>query len=365
MDVRLFRVAPLVVLRHGQWQIRVEHGVEYVDERHFGDGGAKQLRPLIEHRADQQAAGAAAADCQLRCSGEALGDQVFGAGDKVAEGVVLVLLLAGAIPGFPQFAAATHVGNGKRHAAIQQTQARVGKPRVEAFAIGTIAVEVQRHGFAQVCALDHQADGHLRAVRRRGPQALADVGVGIERAEHRGLLEDFLLAGRQFKLADLRRTVQRFVAQANPVAFELQAVLYVQAIGCVWQLHAIRRQALRVNFNDRQAANPQAQGHGPGVQADAVDHHRVAVGDQVLPVGFGGRGAGIDGRVQGEIDAVTVAANEPGPLTVEYAVVDVVLMLLDPWRDAGKGVLRLVGVKHPGFAGGLAAHGQQQLLLGA
>ncbi|MNE07711.1 hypothetical protein D3C80_1003410 [compost metagenome] len=294
-----------------------------------------------------------------------MGDQVFGAGDKVAEGVVLVLLLAGAIPGFPQFAAATHVGNGKRHAAIQQTQARVGKPRVEAFAVGTIAVEVQRHGFAQVCALDHQADGHLRAVRRSGPQALADVGVRIERTEHRGLLEHFLFAGRQLKLADLRRTVQRFVAQANPVAFELQAVLHVQAVGRIRQLHTIRRQALWVNFNDRQAANPQAQGHGPGVKADAVDHHRVAVGDQVLPVGFGGRGAGIDGCVQGEIDAVTVAANEPGPLTVEYAVVDVVLMLLDPWRDAGKGVLRLVGVKHPGFAGGLAAHGQQQLLLGA
>jgi ribosomal protein L4 len=30
---------------------------------------------------------------------------------------------------------------------------------------------------------------------------------------------------------------------------------------------------------------------------------------------------------------------------------------LDPWRQAGEGRLRLVGVQHPGFAGGLAAQG--------
>ncbi|MNS36493.1 hypothetical protein D3C72_686850 [compost metagenome] len=139
----------------------------------------------------------------------------------------------------------------------------------------------------------------------------------------------------------------------------------MQAVGRIRQLHAIRRQALWVYFNDRQTAKPQAEGHGPGVQADAVDHHRVAMGDQVLPVGFGGHGAGIGGRVQGEIDAVAVGADEPGPLPVECAVIDVVLMILDPWRHAGKRLLGPGGIEHPDFAGGLAAHGQQQLLLGA
>ncbi len=82
----------------------------------------------------------------------ALGDQVLGTGDEVAEGVVFVLLLAGAVPGFAQFAAAAHVGDGKGHAAVQQAQAGVGEPRVEAFAVGAVAVQVQRHGLAQVLA---------------------------------------------------------------------------------------------------------------------------------------------------------------------------------------------------------------------
>jgi hypothetical protein len=100
------------------------------------------------------------------------------------------------------------------------------------------------------------------------------------------LLEHLLLARGQFQLAHLGRTVQRFVAQADALAGELQAVLHVQAVGGVRQLHAVGRQALRVHFDDRQAAFAQAQGHGAGIQADAVEHHVVAVGDQVLPVGF-------------------------------------------------------------------------------
>ena len=43
-------------------QRRIEHGVESIDEGHFGDGGVKQLRPHVQHSAHQQAAGAAAHD---------------------------------------------------------------------------------------------------------------------------------------------------------------------------------------------------------------------------------------------------------------------------------------------------------------
>ncbi|MNI03276.1 hypothetical protein D3C73_561750 [compost metagenome] len=268
-----------------------------------------------------------------------------------------MLLLAGAIPGFTQFAAATHVCNGKRHAAIEQAQACVGEPRIKTFAIGAVAVQIQRHRFAEGFAFDHQADRHLRAVRRGGPQALADVGVGVERAEHRGLLEHLLFAVAQLQLTDLRRTVQRFITQANPLADEFQTVLHMQAVGRVRQLHPVARQILRMDFDDRQATFAQAQRHGAGVQAHAIDHHCIAVGDQVLPIGFDRRRAGIDGGVQGEVDAVAVGADEPGPLAVEGAVVDVVLMVFDPWRNTGKGLLRLVGVEHPDFAGGLATHG--------
>ncbi|MNF80055.1 hypothetical protein D3C84_622880 [compost metagenome] len=120
-----------------------------------------------------------------------------------------------------------------------------------------------------------------------------------------------------------------------------------------------------MNLDDRQPAFTQAQGHGRGVQAHAVEHHRVAVGDQVLPVVLGRRHAGVDGLVQGKVDAVAIAANQPGPLVVELAVVDVVLVVFNPRRQAREGLLRLRGIQGPDFTGGLAAQRQQQLALGA
>ncbi|MNP80760.1 hypothetical protein D3C76_1789450 [compost metagenome] len=60
-----------------------------------------------------------------------------------------------------------------------------------------------------------------------------------------------LRAAGQFQLAYLGRAIQRFITQADPVADKLQAVLYIQAVGRVRQLHAIRRQALWVNFDYR------------------------------------------------------------------------------------------------------------------
>ncbi|MNQ89133.1 hypothetical protein D3C85_1044310 [compost metagenome] len=144
-----------------------------------------------------------------------------------------MLLLAGAVPGFAQLTTATHVGNGKGHAAIEQAQARMGEPGVEAFTVGAITIEVEGRRLAEPVALDHQADGYLGAVGCGRPQALADVGIGIEGAEYGCFLEDFLLAAGQFQLAHLRRAIQRLVAQADPLADKLQAVLHVQAVGSV------------------------------------------------------------------------------------------------------------------------------------
>jgi len=165
--------------------------------------------------------------------GQTLGDQVFGTGDKVTERVLFVRLLAIAVPGFTQLPAATHVGNGKRHATLQQAQACVGEPRVQARTVGAIAVQIQWRGFTQLVALDHQADRHLGAIRRGGPQPLAHVIVGVEHAEYRGFLEHLLRAAGQFQLTNLGRAVQGFIAQADLVADKLQAVLYVEAVGGV------------------------------------------------------------------------------------------------------------------------------------
>ena len=194
---------------------------------------------------------------------------------------------------------------------------------------------------------------------------MADVIVGVEDAQHRGFLEHDLRACRQLELAHLGRAIQGLIAQADLVAGKLEAVLYVEAVGGVRQLHPIGRHVLGVYFDNRQATNAQAQGHGVGVQAHAVEHDLVAVGDQVLPVRFGGRRAGVGGHVQRMVDAVAVAADKPGPLAIALAVVNIVFVVFDPRRQAGEGQVRLLGVQRPDFAGGLAAQGQQQLALGA
>lgn len=131
MHLGLLRVAPLIVFGDGQRQVRIEHAVQHVDERHLGDGRAEQLRALVEHRSDQQPAGAAAADGETLGTAVALGEQVLGAGDEVVEAVLLVFQLAGPVPGFAQFAAATDMGDGKDEAAFEQAQAGVGEPGIE------------------------------------------------------------------------------------------------------------------------------------------------------------------------------------------------------------------------------------------
>ena len=57
-------IAPLLPLRHGQRQRRVAHRRDDVDEGHLGDGGEEALGAHRDARADEQAAGAAAAQRQ-------------------------------------------------------------------------------------------------------------------------------------------------------------------------------------------------------------------------------------------------------------------------------------------------------------
>src|SRR5690606_2101654 len=71
------------------------------------------------------------------------------------------------------------------------------------------------------------------------------------------------------------------------------------------------------------------------------------------------------GGVEREVDAALVAADEPAPLAVQQAVVDVVLVILLARRQAARRLLRLLGVDEPALAGGLAAEGNDQLALRA
>ncbi|MCY1437685.1 hypothetical protein D9M71_538560 [compost metagenome] len=176
---------------------------------------------------------------------------MLGAGDEVAERVVLVLLLAGTVPGLPQFTTTSHMGDGKGHAALQQAQAGMGEPWVEAFAVGAVAIEVQRYRLAQVGAALHQADRHLGTVAGSGPESLAHVLIGVEWAQHRSLFKNLLSTTGELQLAHLGRAIEGLVAQADALAFKLEAVLHIQAVGRIRQLHPVRGKPLWAHFDDR------------------------------------------------------------------------------------------------------------------
>ncbi|MNY47183.1 hypothetical protein D3C86_1824300 [compost metagenome] len=86
------------------------------------------------------------------------------------------------------------MGDGKADAPFEQAQACVGEPRIEAFAISAIAIQVQGDGLALVFATGHQADRHAGAIGGGGPESLADIGIGVERSEHGRFFQDVLFA---------------------------------------------------------------------------------------------------------------------------------------------------------------------------
>ena len=256
------------------------------------------------------------------------------------------------------------MGDGEDEAAFEQAQAGVGEPGIEAMPVGAVAIEIERRGAPGGDAVEdflarHQADRHLRAVAAAGPDAPTGVGVGVEGAFHRGLLEDGLRAIGEVQLAYLRRTVQGLVAQSHAGAVEFQAVLHVEAVGGVRQLHAVGRQALRLHLDHRQAAVAQAEDHRLGVQADIFQGPLRVVGHAQLPV-LASRPR-LLGLVEGEVDPRLVAADQPQAPAVEATVVGVVLMAFLARRQAAERSLRLVGVEHPGLAGGLAVEQEDQL----
>ncbi len=157
--------------------------------------------------------------------------------------------LAGAIPGFAEITTATHMRDGEDEAAVEQRQARMGEPRVEAVPIGTVAIEIERSRLAEAVTPADQADGNLRAVLGGRPDASTFIGVRIERAFHRCFFQHFLRAVGQGQLTDLCRSVERFIAQADHRASELQRILYVQAVGRIGQLQAIGLHALRPHLD--------------------------------------------------------------------------------------------------------------------
>src|SRR6266436_1652564 len=137
---------------------------------------------------------------------------MFGGGDKVGEGVALLVHARGVVPGLAEFAAAAHVGDGVDHAAVEKAQAIRTEADWDGNAVAAVAVEEQ--GSARVArsvaAID-DGEGNPGAVGRCGVQALADVLGWIIAAEDGLLLAENLLAGAEVVIEDGARRDERLV----------------------------------------------------------------------------------------------------------------------------------------------------------
>ena len=133
------RVAPLVPLVDGQRDRRVEHRGHHVDERHLGHDRPPSVRPLAEHRALEQPAGAQPAGGEPRPvdqPGEPVGD-----GDVVVERVLLVLEPPVQPPPPAALAAAADVRVHPDHAPVEQARQRGVPLRLVHGLVGAVPVE--------------------------------------------------------------------------------------------------------------------------------------------------------------------------------------------------------------------------------
>ncbi len=182
---------------------------------HGGVHGAEQVGAQIDHRAHQQAAGAAAFDHQAVLRSPLLLDQEFGAVDEVEEGIFLLHEHAVFAPFFAHFVAAANVGDGVGHAAIEQAQALAGKRGRRADAVGAVAVEEQRRlAVAHEALLVDDGDRHFDAIARGGPEALAGVLLRVVSAEHFLLFQQGGFAARRIVIEDAGGRDQALVVVA-------------------------------------------------------------------------------------------------------------------------------------------------------
>src|SRR5690606_1866301 len=173
---RVGRIAPLVVLVVGQRDALVHHRRHHVHEGHVGDDGPVLLRRHVDHRAHQQAAGAAAHGRHPVGSRVTLGHQEIGDVDEVGEGVDLLQQLAVLIPLPAHLLAAADVGDGVDGAAVHQADHVAVERGRGAGAVGTVGVLVQGGGTVAAEVLAVQ-DRHRNAgaVAGGGPDPLGHV----------------------------------------------------------------------------------------------------------------------------------------------------------------------------------------------
>mmetsp|Transcript_64572 Transcript_64572/g.120991 ORF Transcript_64572/g.120991 Transcript_64572/m.120991 type:complete len:388 (+) Transcript_64572:179-1342(+) len=183
-------VPPLLPLPNRERDGRVAHGSHDVHKGHPRHRDFKQVGAHVQAGAHEEPPRRAPLG-----RGELRGRppsavQVLRAADEVHERVALVQVLSLLfVPRPPHLGAASDVRDGVHHAAVEQGQALRAEPRVDADAVGPVAVEVQRRGgFGQArvrvhqVLVEHQRHGHFRTVvafhqhPRRGVRVRVIVG---------------------------------------------------------------------------------------------------------------------------------------------------------------------------------------------
>ena len=137
----LDRVAPFRPFRRCQRQAIVEHGVEHVDERHFGDDPGEQLAGAVGDRAHQHAAGAAAMADDAFDAGISGIDQRARRSREIVKAVGLLGALAVEIPAPALVGAAADMRDGIDEAAVDQRQPIGGERGRHRHAVGAVAIQ--------------------------------------------------------------------------------------------------------------------------------------------------------------------------------------------------------------------------------
>ena len=163
----------------------------HVEQGHAADHRVEQFGPLREHRADKQAAIAAALDAKVRRGGDAASDQVFGHRDEVVITALLVFLDRRLMPGRAEFAPAADVGHHIDTAALQPGAAGQGRiPGLERDLKAAVAVEQRgaratgRHRAVHAFGPDDEI-GHACAVRAGGKKLFGPHAGGVEHVGQR------------------------------------------------------------------------------------------------------------------------------------------------------------------------------------
>ena len=143
--------------------------------------------------------------------------------DEVGEGMHLVESASIVVPGAPHFLAASHMRDGIDEAAIQQTQARRRKARIDGQPVGAVGVLQQRRGAVELHARAvHQGYGDACAVARRHEQKLGAILGGVEAADDRIALQQNLLAAADVVVVDRGRRGERGIRIAHEVGIEFR-----------------------------------------------------------------------------------------------------------------------------------------------